>query len=339
MSQSIKVFITGATGYIGGEVLYQLLQKEGPYEISALVRSEAKAESLASLNVKPVIGSLSDVDLIKEKVNESDVIINTADIDDLVSANAIKEALVAKKSPTILIHTSGTAVLQDGLSPSFGASDKVYGDISSNKEINELGASQPHRDADMVILSIEERNPEFVKTAIICPPNVFGFGRGPGNTISAQIPILVKLALINKQPVVVFKGKSLWNQVHVQDLAALYVLLAEKLLKSPEVVATGKKGYYFAEDGSAISWGEKSEKIGKLLKEKGLIENAEVAELTPKAVADLFGGFEFLPYAIGSNARCKAELGRALGWKPTLSSDDDFWRDVPKVVDYVTANA
>lgn len=97
MSQPIKVFITGATGYIGGEVLYQLIHdKSKTYEISALMRSEAKAESLASLKVKPVIGSLSDVDLIRELVIESDVIINTATNDDMVSSNAMKEALVEK---------------------------------------------------------------------------------------------------------------------------------------------------------------------------------------------------------------------------------------------------
>lgn len=338
MSQSIKVFITGATGYIGGEVLYQLTQdKQSPYEISALVRSEAKAKTIAPLEVEPVIGSLSDAKLIEEKVKESDVIINMADIYDPVSANIIKKALVEKRSPTILIHTSGADVLQDGLSPLFGPSDKVYGDISNIDEINELDNSQPHREADKIILSIEELNPEFVKTVIICPPNIFGFGRGLGNTISAQVPVLVTLALANKQPVTVYSGRSLWNQIHVQDLGALYLLLLEKLLKFPEAVATGKKGYYFAEDGSAISWREKSEKVGQLLKEKGLVEKAEIAELAPQQIVDLFGGMDIIPYVIGTNARCKAELARALGWKPTHSSDDDFWSDVAYVVEYVTA--
>lgn len=190
---------------------------------------------------------------------------------------------------------------------------------------------------DKVILSIEELNPEFVKTVVISPTHVFGFSRGPGNTISVQTPVLVRLALNNKQPVTVYRGESAWNHIHVHDMGALYLLVLEKLLTSPETVATGRKGYYFAEDGSAISWREKSKKIGQLLKGKGLLEKAEVAELTPEQVIELYGGVAWVPRVIGTNARCKAELGRALGWRPAQSSDDDFWSDVSDVVHYIAS--
>lgn len=340
MTDSVKkVFLTGATGYIGGEVLYQLSQDEQySFQITALVRSKAKAEKLSSFQATPLIGSLDDVDLIKKQVLDSDIVIHTASADDEVSAKALKEALVFKKSPTILIHTSGTNVLQDELLPGRGPTDKVYGDISDNKEIIEFDDSRPHRIVDKIIFSIQEENPQFVRTVTIAPPNIFGFARGPDHKISIQVPALIRLALKHKRAVSVYSGRYLWNQVHVRDLGKLYILLLHKLIESPESVAIGKKGYYFAENGSPLTWREKSEKIGEILKGKGLVETAEVSEMTPKQIIDLSGGVSFTPYLVGTNSRCKAELARKLGWKPTQSSDSDFWSDLAQLVDYVLEN-
>lgn len=94
MTTTQKVFLTGATGYIGGEVLYQLLNhKTYNFEVTALVRSQKKADILTKgtdNKVIPVIGSLDDFEVIEKQVNENEIIINTADVDHVPSANCYR---------------------------------------------------------------------------------------------------------------------------------------------------------------------------------------------------------------------------------------------------------
>lgn len=68
---------TGATGYIGGDVLYALTQAFKSSKITALVRSESKASLITSKfpSVAPVIGDLDSAAQITSEVSESDVVL------------------------------------------------------------------------------------------------------------------------------------------------------------------------------------------------------------------------------------------------------------------------
>jgi len=80
------VFLTGATGYIGGTVLTKLLESSSKkYSITALVRSETALPKLKSLGVKGLIGSLDDSELLAKAASEADLVINTANCDHLPS--------------------------------------------------------------------------------------------------------------------------------------------------------------------------------------------------------------------------------------------------------------
>ncbi|KAF2798630.1 hypothetical protein K505DRAFT_197291, partial [Melanomma pulvis-pyrius CBS 109.77] len=70
-------FRTGATGYIGGDVLYALYNKHPDYEYTALVRTDQKAEPVkkAFPNVKIVIGDLDNEEVLKEEASKADVVI------------------------------------------------------------------------------------------------------------------------------------------------------------------------------------------------------------------------------------------------------------------------
>eukprot|EP01089_Gocevia_fonbrunei_P013936 TRINITY_DN3698_c0_g1_i1.p1 TRINITY_DN3698_c0_g1~~TRINITY_DN3698_c0_g1_i1.p1 ORF type:complete len:192 (+),score=26.58 TRINITY_DN3698_c0_g1_i1:221-796(+) len=107
-----KIFLTGATGYIGGSVLTTLLEYPHKYKISALVRNPEQAELLKKLGVTPVIGSLEDNDLLAKHAEESNAVINTADADHLPSTQALVRGLNAKQTKsTVFLHTSGTGLL------------------------------------------------------------------------------------------------------------------------------------------------------------------------------------------------------------------------------------
>jgi hypothetical protein len=77
----VKIFLTGATGYIGGAVLGRLIAHPefSSFEISILVRDPIKAKRFeADFGLRPVIGSLDDLQLIEDEASRVDVYINTA---------------------------------------------------------------------------------------------------------------------------------------------------------------------------------------------------------------------------------------------------------------------
>lgn len=71
-----KVFVTGATGYIGGDALFHLSQKYPDLDFALLVRSEAKAKTVQAKYPKAriVLGSLEDSDTIRREAAWADVV-------------------------------------------------------------------------------------------------------------------------------------------------------------------------------------------------------------------------------------------------------------------------
>ncbi|OJA15681.1 hypothetical protein AZE42_12945, partial [Rhizopogon vesiculosus] len=149
-----------ATGYIGGTVLSALLSnpKTDTFEITALIRSAEKAPLFNSIGVKTVIGSNSDLDTLTSLASEADVVVATADADDLNAAKAILRGLKKQHEETrkvpILIHTSGTGVLIDQAAGNFTA-DKIYSDLDIPK-IETLPKTQLHREVDIAVVAADE---------------------------------------------------------------------------------------------------------------------------------------------------------------------------------------
>lgn len=133
---SKTVFITGATGYIGGSILHELVQNHGSeYIITALVRSQANVAQVKAAGAATiVVGSYDQPELLVNAVKESDVsgvlflversnyllsqiIIHTADSSDhFPSAKALIQGISERHPtlpPVVYIHTSGTGVLTD----------------------------------------------------------------------------------------------------------------------------------------------------------------------------------------------------------------------------------
>lgn len=339
------VFLTGATGYIGGEVLYQLLSHDG-FEVTALVRSEKKAEALKEKTknkVRTVIGCLDDLSLIESEVQRADVVINTANVDHVPSAEVMAKALEHKKTKTIFIHTSGTSVIGDPLSEEKTASTKIYSDAADIDEILALPEEQPHQPVDRIVQGIEEANP-LVKTVIVCPSTIFGKSHGYDNLFSSQIPYLAKFSNKAGFAFSVYLGDYIWSHVHIHDLGELYYLLLTRLL-ADEKIPTGREGYYFGAYADSLSatnkpsaiehsWKDVSAEVGRLLKAKGAIKSDEVKPLTPEAIVEL-AGFDFAPVLWGTNSRSRADNGVKIGWKPKLAAANVFWDSILDDVDYI----
>jgi hypothetical protein len=250
---------TGATGYIGGSALDVITNAHPEYEITALVRNAEKAAGLTKKypKVKIVSGDLDSASLIEGESSKADIVLHFADCDHVASAEAIVKGLSSseRSTPSYLIHTSGAAILPDiTRQDEFGkaATDKIYDDVEDIEEITSLPETgHLHRNVDKIVIG---GNSPTVRTAIVCPPTIYGRGTGTGNIRSNQVPGLVKQILNRAEAFQVTNGKTIWNNVHVADLADLYLLLTEEATKPDGGKATwGPEGYYFAENGEHVS--------------------------------------------------------------------------------------
>lgn len=111
----MKLFITGATGYIGFNVATTF--RRAGYEVWGLTRNQKKAQLLARNEINPILGSLQEPDSFKAVAAQSDVIIHAA-IDyqtdtaglDKATVQTLLEAARPSSEPKTLIYTSGVWV-------------------------------------------------------------------------------------------------------------------------------------------------------------------------------------------------------------------------------------
>ena len=105
----MKVFLTGASGYIGGSVAAALIA-DG-HEVRGLVRSKEKADLVAARGVEPVIGSLDDADLLRAEARACDAVVNAASSDHRGAVEALISGLSG--SGKAFIHSSGSSIVAD----------------------------------------------------------------------------------------------------------------------------------------------------------------------------------------------------------------------------------
>ncbi|KAI4594576.1 hypothetical protein KJ359_007664 [Pestalotiopsis sp. 9143b] len=330
-----KVFITGVTGYIGGDILHALNQAHPDWEYSALIRSQDKAKQVQTKypKINAIIGGLDDSDIIKDAASKADIVIHTADASDHEgAARAIAAGLAAGHSaskPGFWLHTSGTGILtfKDQLSGRLGEQDdKVFNDWAGVAELTNLPDEAFHRDIDKIVL---ESGSDAVRIAVVCPPTIYGPGRGPVSGRSRQAYQLAKMILTKGVAPIVGKGHAHWNSVHVQDLADAYVLLAEAAAaKNLSDELWNERGYFLAENGEFV-WGEYSRLMAKKAHELGYLKEAPKDLSLSKDEALEFAGFEAVSW--GLNSRGKAErLAKTLGWKPHRPSIED---EIPRILE------
>ncbi|KAF7316470.1 hypothetical protein MIND_00166100 [Mycena indigotica] len=329
-----KVLFTGATGYIGGSVLNRLLSRPdaSKFEFTAVVRDAKKAETLRSFGVKTVIGSHSDASLMEDLASKTDMVIATADCDDLVAAKAtlagLKKKFQSSGVPPVYINTSGTGVLTED-SKGLVLSDTIYDDTNP-AQIASLADTQMHRNVDLAVTNADTEG--YVKSFIVLPAIIYGYptGRiiesGIQNGHSIIQPMLLRTALDRGRIGVVGQGKNMWPNVELHEVTDLFSLLIDAIASNPQL-DHGPNGYYFAENGEHTSY-ELSVAYGKVLAALGKLDNPEPTSYTQEELNKYFGGSAVL----GTNARCRANHARAvLGWKPVKTTSDFFASLGPEV--------
>ncbi|KAI0364431.1 NAD-P-binding protein [Pilatotrama ljubarskyi] len=318
-----KVFLLGATGYIGGGVLARLLANSKPlFDITVLLRDAVKADKLKPFGVNTVLGTLDDADKIESLASQADIVFECADADHINSTKAVLAGLRRRHRETgnvgTLIHTSGTGVLADNAAGMY-STDDIYNDNDS-EQLAKIAPEQPHREIDLTVIAADEEG--YVRTYLVLPPTIYGLARGPlvdagiMNPQSQQIPALIMASIDRGRAGMVGEGKNMWANVHIDDAVYVYEVLWNSIV-SGKGIGHGKEGYYFAENGEHRLY-DIAKAIGAALKDLDLAETDEPSSFTKEELVNYFDGSE----SLGSNSRCRAERSRAIGWKPRSTTKD-----------------
>lgn len=183
---------------------------------------------------------------------------------------------------------------------------KLWDDADANAHLA-IPARAPHRLVDLDVFAASKSGS--VKTYLVVPPTVFGRGLGPfaEHRVSIQIPRLIYQSLISERVQYVGTGENIWANVHVADLAELYLLILEGALRgsAPE----GARGLYYPVT-EHFTWLTVARQIAQALNAPGLLAQAE-------ATSGLSPGWFW-----GSNVRLQTTNGRLLGWTPQFGGTD-----------------
>ena len=227
-----------------------------------MVRDRTNAKLILEVfpRMKIVYGSLDDEAILEEESAKADIIMNWASSDHPSSAEAIARGVLAAKGvkdhPTYLIHTSGTGILtwKTVETKRYGDLEaKIYDDWEGISEVTSFPDHAAHRDTDKIVLTAGTRDDGRIKTAIVCPPTIYGVGRGPVNKRSMQLYDLAKMTLVTGKGMHVGQGNNEQTHVHLYDLTKLYILLIEAAVAGGGNATWGEKGYYFGSRGPQVS--------------------------------------------------------------------------------------
>ncbi len=290
----MRIFLTGATGYIGSTVLDALVR--GGHVVTALVRDNEKASRVAARGAHPVVGNLAEPESFRAAADAQDGYVHTAfdsasgrgaAIDlaavELLLAAATRPRTAGSTAPArrFLIYTSGIWVLGRAGEPA--AEDAPVNPIS-------MVSFRPAHEA-LVLAAANDH----LRTVVIRPGIVYGGGGGiVGDLFKQATNGLVR---------VVGDGNNHWPLVYDRDLADLYA----RLVNHPEA-----SGVYHANDEGDERVNDIVTAIGPYLPMRPDVRHVPIEEARAKmgAYAD----------ALALDQIVRSPRSHALGWTPTLHS-------------------
>jgi len=284
----MKIFITGASGYIGGSLATALVAQG--HTVSGLARSDDTAAALQKLGIGAVRGTLDDAGVLSEAARAADVTVNAANAGHRGAAEAMVKALAG--SGKTFVQTSGSSIISTR-----ARGEYVEAVFDEDTPFTPMPSRAARVATDTMVRAAAGNG---VRSIVIAPSLIYGLGHGL-NPHSIQVPWLIALAKKAGAPRHIGPGENRWSNVHIDDLVALYRLAIEKAPPG---------AFYFAENGEN-SMREVCEAIGRMLGQGGRTQSMTVEQ----AAAEWGEGPA--EDTMGSNSRVRARRARAeLGWTP-----------------------
>ncbi|GCE28854.1 putative NAD-dependent epimerase/dehydratase [Dictyobacter alpinus] len=280
----MRVFVTGATGYIGSVLVRELL--DAGHQVVGLSRSDTGAAALKAAGAEVQHGTLDDLKSLRSGAAAADGVIHLAyvhDFSDMAAAAAIDRRA---------IETIG-AVLEGSGKPFVGTSGTLMltpGRVGTEEE--EGAAGLPRAVAENTVIAMAGRD---VRSAVVrLAPTVHGEG-----DIHGFIPSLIGLARAKGVSAYIADGANRWPAVHRLDAAQLFRLALED-------APAGTRLHGAAEEG--VPFRAIAEAIGRQLK-------LPVVSIDPKDAADHFGWLSMMVPI--DNPISNALTRERMGWQPT----------------------
>ncbi|SDF67413.1 SDR family oxidoreductase [Terriglobus roseus] len=238
----MRIFVTGATGFIGSALVHDLIQ--AGHQVVGLTRSETGAEALKAAGAQPLHGNIEDLDSLRKGAADSDGVIHLAfnhDFsrfqqncdDDRRVIEAIGEVLAGSDRPFVV--TSGTAIAAN-----------VDGKPST--EESPLASWNPRGASEAAVRALTERG---LNTSVVRLPQVHDTRR------QGLVPYLLAVAREKGVSAYIGEGKNRWPAAHVTSVAELYRLAFEKAEPGAIYHAVGEEGISMKEIAEAHARGLK----------------------------------------------------------------------------------
>ncbi|KAH9209443.1 hypothetical protein DL95DRAFT_437995 [Leptodontidium sp. 2 PMI_412] len=305
------IFITGITGYIGGQTLASIISKHPEYNITGLVRKDKQKQQLLAKHpsIEIIIGDLDSNEILIEQSKKADIVVHTADSDHLGAITSLLTGLSSGKKG-VYLHLSGAASAFDHSNGYGKLSPKIWDDIKDLATITTFEEPVFHVKSDQLVLSLGRELS--IKTALLVPPVVYGNSDSIKDR-SITLPLLVDAAKARGKMFQVGEAKHSMSAVHVKDLADVFVYFVEEALKSEgSKVEWGDNGVYYVE-GREYVFADVVDAIAKEMCRRGVIETAEVDVLSEE---EALGVHPWALILFATNMRTRASRLRGLGWLP-----------------------
>ncbi|SKA31835.1 SDR family oxidoreductase [Consotaella salsifontis] len=280
----MRVFLTGATGFIGSHILPELL--EAGHQVLGLTRSDAGARALAAAGAEAHLGTLEDTDSLREGAARADAVIHTAFDHDFsnFAANCEKDGRAIAALGSALKGTDRpilitSAVGMGATGPGEAAREDVFDAHHPSPRIasERAGAALSAEGVNVSVIRLPQVH-DTAKQGLVSP--------------------YIELSKAKGVAAYVGDGLNRWSAAHVVDVARLYRLAMEKAQPGTRYHASAEEGVPVREIAEVVSAG-----LG-----------VPTVSLSPQEAGEHFGWLAL--FAGWDMLTSSAWTRKALGWEP-----------------------